>query len=319
MKHLLRILPITLLAVACNDEIEHGAPIIGFDAQAEHTRAVADISSLQANGFSVWGGYEGTTVFDGRKVSYASGAWTYDNPEVWVLDKEYHFFALYPFETIASVATFKQSGEEYDVYQIKYTVPDDASTDLLTAFRTVETDNVEALNNPVNLQFSHVLTRINIKIEKNEVNKANKIVIKEVTLGGVWKTGTLNTSRHQEYDDNWDFSGSTTTSFMETTTTELSKGSNDAKAILTDLLLIPQKIGQQKIPLYLKYEFYDSETNTLQNTINATAYLPMGEWMAGKIYTYTIVLAAEDMEIKITTPTVESWGDDVPSGTIIIQ
>ena len=132
------------------------------------------------------------------------------------------------------------------------------------------------------------------------------------------KNGTLNTSRIQEYTDNWDFYGvSNNTNIYNFDSKEITTG---GVPVMENLILIPQTIALEQIRVVINYKYYaKSDDTAAQKTSTVRAYLPVGKWEAGKEYTYNIKLAAEDNVIKIPTPTAALWGVAQPGGTIIIQ
>ena len=74
---------------------------IGFSNNMKITRAEATLTEIQTNGFSVWGGYEGNTVFDGRKVTYdnSNSEWGYENTEYWTYNiYDFHDKFLFSFK-----------------------------------------------------------------------------------------------------------------------------------------------------------------------------------------------------------------------------
>lgn len=298
MKHLLRILSIALLAVACNDEIEHGTPIIGFDAQAEHTRAVADINSLQANGFSVWGGYDGTTVFDGRKVTYSSGAWTYDNPEVWVMDKIYNFYALYP----ASIGEKNDAGSfiisDFDIKTNTSKPKNDAKRiDLLRAC-VLGMDS----NNPrsVDLTFTHMFSEIEVC---GMIDQAASTVGAEVAVSSVSIYGIPSVASYTDLTNTWEIntrSDKVNTFYTNTPSEKLSTTSLD---ILGNSLWVAPILDNNCV-IQIIYSF-----NGVSQTkeIRPLAYTD-GGWQAGKRYRYTFTVTDEG-SILFDTPKIVPWNN----------
>ncbi|MBQ4163187.1 MAG: fimbrillin family protein [Parabacteroides sp.] len=301
--------------------VEDVSDILEFGVFAEVNRGDNNSGMLEASQYS-------DLLFNERVYrANASSSWTYDSKRYWFKDRTFRFFALYPYQNKNWVrhATLTQNGEEYDGYQIAFEIPTDpntglanANTDLLTASRTVITEENQTSFETVNFTFRHVLSQINIKVAKNAINATNKVVVTSVSLGGIWKTGTLNTSHvSSEYKDNWDFSGATTASLSANGSWTLTTSGTE---VMNSLLLMPQTIALQRIPVTISYQYYNNEADlTPQVTATAQAFIPVGEWEPAKIYTYTIVLAAQDNTIKIPTPAVSSWGAYQSGGTIIIQ
>lgn len=75
MKKLIGIIAlISLCLMACNTDNEdnHEAANNSICFVANETRAIADISNIQDEGFKVWGGYGTTTVFNGENIVVGS-------------------------------------------------------------------------------------------------------------------------------------------------------------------------------------------------------------------------------------------------------
>ena len=295
MKHLLRILPITLLAVACNDEIEHGTPIIGFDAQVEHTRAVADINSLQANGFSVWGGYDGTTVFDGRKVSYASGAWTYDNPEVWVLDKEYHFFAVYPDKERNAYSI------NDDIYSITYDVKA-KQEDLLVAKATAKYNGVD--EPPiVAFEFEHTLAQLEFVGSSTATQQFASISSIKLYGEGIPSSAILNATSNTYQ---WSSRVSTTSDSPFLYSDNASQGwrlTNSGTTVLSEVLVFPKSETNVTVEIAIGSEI---KTATLSDSLES-----------GKKYRYTFSVDPYDY-IIFNKPIITEW-QTATAGSVVIK
>lgn len=243
---------------------------------------------------------------------------TYTNTRYWVYDRTFNFFAVYPFESEVSRADFVQGENTYDGYTIAFETPATADTDLMTAYKTERTITGNTLPSSVDMEFQHLLSKINIKVAKNTENEKNKVIIKSFSLGGIWKTGTFKTSRFYDYEDNWDFYGSSTLTI--TKNGQWTLDTNGIGMTGNGFLLMPQSIGLNRIVVTITYEYYTANTDTTpQKTSTVQAFIPVGEWEAATQYNYNLVLAAEDNYIKFTTPTVEPWGSPQSGGTIIIN
>lgn len=247
------------------------------------------------------------------------GDFTYNNKRYWVYDRTFNFFAVHPYmETGITKTSFQQNNNSYDGFSIAFETPATADTDLMAGYKTERTITGETLPSSVDMEFKHLLAKINIKVAKNTQNEDNKVIVKSISLGGVWRTGTFSTSRFADYKDNWDFYGS---GVMTITKTEgWTLDTNGVETMGNGLLLMPQSIELNTMPITITYEYYSNASDTTpQKTSTVQAFLTAGEWKAGTQYSYNIVLAAEDNNIKFTTPTVAPWGAPQSAGTIIIN
>lgn len=321
------IISLAILLASCNKiDIPDGGMSIDFQGAVTRT-VVSNLGDVATNGgFGVYAQMSTTsaatdfvTLLENEKVYKSGDAWVYDNKCYWALDRTFCFLGIFPYVTNqdnikVTSATHTQDGVKYKGNKINFTLPENADMDLMTAthVRTIDSKSPDYRAVPLNL--NHQLSKININISKHEDNDNNRVDITTIEITGVWKTGILNTAFSDDYSTNWDYSGATTTSVRKNSTWTLDGNT----AILSDLLLIPQEIGAQRIPIYISYKFYNVDEE-LQSSPTVTAYIPIGNWEPSKNYTYNITLAPEDLEVRIATPVVESWGQYQSGGTIVIQ
>lgn len=317
MKNLLKILPLILICVACGSDSEDDMQVnsshtIGFDAEMATTRAIADADALEDKGFSVWGGFAGQTVFDGRKVTFQNGAWGYENPEVWTFNT-YNFHAIYPsYDTGEYTLSATNNFQQIDINNFDA----NKEIDLLHASAT----GIDGSTVPVvNLLFKHTLSNISIKLNKHSDNADDNITVKQVYLLGLNTIGSYQ----------WKKDGETITSAwtVDYSQTPVNKGSafntelnTTYKDFLTDVLVIPQTVDPDNHPVVLivVYDFTINSSETIKDNI-LYANLPASPaWEIGKKITYQATINAKK-DIVFKTPTVEDWGTQQVGGTIIIK
>lgn len=286
----------------------------------------ADMNTIPENGH--------VSLLENEKVYRASNAdnapFIYDNKRYWINGHTFRFFAVYPYTTNVTQTT--PDGTNYNVYQIPFVTPATADTDFMAAYSTKSIANNATTYSAVDLNFNHVLSKINIKISKNRENEENKVVLKSITLSGIYAEGTYNASLDENYDKNWVITTPSNTltikkNFVtsETDGLELDAGGNETMG--EGLLLIPQEFtNRHKVQVKIEYDFYmydeteepDSEEDDNYNpNRTATAYLP-DAWVAGQHYTYNIELRAEDNNIRFNKPSITPWGKQ-SGATILIQ
>ena len=255
------------------------------------------------------------------------GDFTYVNTRYWVEERAFRFFGVHPYmgknDQNESIVTPTVFNDMYDGYTIPFTTPADASTDLMIAYTQNMTYN-GITPEEVEMDFEHLLSKVSVKVAKNSQNENNKVVVKSITLSGATKSGVFNTAYSDAYTDNWSFPSTETISFspqptdggwiLDVTSTEIING----------LMLIPQPITDGKIKIEILYDYYNksSDTTPQEEDLLAEAYIPVPanrKWEAATQYSYNIVLAAEDNNIRFTTPTVKPWGTPQSAGTIIIN
>lgn len=319
MNNFLKTLPLIPLCLACSTDIGEGpdgrAKNIGFGAKMEQTRAVAGLSDVQANGFSVWGGFSASEhLFNGRKVFYTDGQWGYANPEVWTFNT-YNFHAIYPATDAGAYAAASTSNGNMQVDVIGF----DASSnvDLMHATALNLDGNVAPM---VNLSFKHTQTSLSVELNKHMDNVADDIVVNQVYLLGIYAKG----------DYSWRKEGDNVTASwtIDYTQTPINKGASfdvsldvaTYKVLLSDILVLPQPVHpvDHPVTLVVVYDYKISGGETIEDNI-LYANLPANPiWEPNKKMTYRATINAKK-DITFATPTVDSWGVEQVGGTIIIK
>ena len=276
-------------------------------------------------------------LLENEKVYKENGEWTYANKRYWIDGRTFHFMAVYPYFDPSRVqpVTLKQSGIEYSGYQINFDTPTTADQDLLVDMTTVrilgegetaKNENGEALDKvypTVNFDFTHILSKINLKVAKAAANADETIKVTRIVLDGVKQSGAYSCSRSSEYTANWVVDDSPKMTISRDMEIVISK---DGTEVLGDgILLIPQTIlggnygDSDRVRLTIRYEYYPQGSN-ISTIYEASALLDGGEWEADTIYNYSVVLNAIENDILFTTPTIKPWGDPQQvGGTIIIH
>lgn len=322
MKNLLKILPLIPLCLACSNDIGEGPggqkdKTIGFGAKMEQTRAVAGLSDIQANGFSVWGGFSANDhLFDGRKVTYAGGQWGYTNPEVWTFNT-YNFHGIYPATDAGAYTTCATTNNNLQLDIIGFDA--NSEIDLLHA-TALDLDGSTAPF--VNLTFKHTLASVSVELTKHADNATDDIKVKQVYLLGLYTQG----------DYVWKKDGADITAAWNLTEgqTPVNKGNGFGTGeslvtgtyspFITDMLVMPQPIHPDTHPvvLLIVYDYAISGGETIENNILYTLLPENPVWDVNKKITYQAIIHAQK-DIIFATPTVEEWGSAQVGGTIIIK
>ena len=261
--------------------------------------------------------------------------WTYEHTRYWARGCEYHFFAVWPYSgEVNSPVTnpLSVTGNGPYSYSVTFETPQAGDQELLTARDSVETKTGEELPGPVELNFQHALTNVNLKIWSNgaDDNVQDKIKVKEVTLSNVTKKGTLNTTIN---GSSWNYSSAkmafTKVYDGEGITVSQAHISNDSLVQNEvsennpykdkpgipfgedGLLLIPHTItNSSPVVVTVKYDLQrpiDVEENLWEEK-KLQAFLPEGTWPAGQKLTYNLIISGERTitEFQINT-VVEDW------------
>ena len=329
MKPLLVICASVLVFIACSK---------GEQPEENRSKVVIDFGELETrtevNGpndmqeFGVYGKMTNsslyTELFTNERIYRSDESvtgWTYDKTRYWINGRTYHFFGVYPYETNnenrVQIATLKQGNNEYDGFKIAFTTPVSADADLLTAFKTVSISNDAAYYSPVNMVFTHALSKVIIKVAKNSANEFNKIMVTSVSLSGFKKSGMFHCSRETDYPAHWVTENETMAVSYDNKNSEL----NTNGVNVLELLLVPQKVADSNIKLTIKYSFYYVDgafayENTIERVIPTDH---INEWKPNTNYVYSVNLSAESNDITFGTPSISEWGAAQSSGTIIIK
>lgn len=329
MKFLPTILLLLPLLTACNSELDFGGytpgtknAAIGFSNNMKITRAEVTLTDIQndVNGFSVWGGYEGNTVFDGRTVTYKESKWGYQNTEYWTYNP-YDFHGVYPTPVANSTdknytVTWNNTTKELKIENFNAS----NNIDLLHAPVVNQNGQLATVTSqPVTMNFNHILTNVNVELKKQEEQEEQEIkivkaAIKLPTVGDYSWSGT--NSIKWSVDDEFpaktltfDYSAESKTLYNDQYT-----------PIIENLLCIPQEITANAITLRFDYSFSFKPESSAVITENREYYvtLPAGTWNPGDKVVYRGIIDAH-MNIVFGAPTVEEWGEDMAGGTIIIK
>ena len=321
MKQLFRFLLLLPICAACNSGLDMDEPptgqnngVIGFNAKMEKTRAVADINSVKSDGFSVWGGFVVTpNLFNGRTVTFSDPNWVCEGPsEVWTLNNQYSFFAVHPLQNANKVTAYTSDSKVH--HKFSYTLPANAGTDLLIAVRRLTV--AESDNGSVNFNFTHALSNINVKVQKNKANSEDEVVVRQVSIKNVKKSGIYKTEtlKWEECVDGFNF---TSASNLNVTLPVNSAGEPQMETIISDLCFIPQEIVKGSVQLSIVYSI---KADGSTDFYTADAYIPGITWESQKVYTYNLTLGAQKNDILFGVPEVLDWErTDQVGGSVMIQ
>lgn len=325
MKFLPTILLLLPLLTACNSELDFGGDtpgtkkaVIGFSNNMKITRAEATLTDdIQPNGFSVWGGYDGNTVFDGRKVTFVNSAWGYEDTEYWTYNT-YDFHGVYPTPDANSTdknytVTWNNTTKELKIENFNAS----NNIDLLHAPVVNQNGKLASVTSqPVTMNFNHILTNVNVVLKKQEEQEEQEIKIVKAaillpTVGDYSWPGT--NSIKWSVDE---FSTKTLTFDYSAESKTLSD--DQYTTIIENLLCIPQEITANAITLRVDYSFKPVSSAEITENREYYVTLPAGIWNPGDKVVYQGVIDAH-MNIVFGAPTVEEWGEDMAGGTIIIK
>lgn len=269
--------------------------------------AVNSASDMTA--FSVWGGYDNVKLFEGTKVNNTASGWTYEGGDrYWVPGKTFNFYAVHPvFPDGGPVASVASDGT-ISVTNFDCSKTGAEAKDLMTAQKTGIPYTGDTPPSPVDLKFSHELAKVSFVVITE--SGAAFINSNKANLQGVLYKGNYSNKNVPIWTNTV-----AVTDANVYTNTQLIEASVRETYLLSEMLLIPQKIGGvggQNAVLNIEYHYgYDNSTHS--KSINLTEI----EWEAGKSYKYTLTIES-DGRIHFASPTVVPWGE-ATGGVIIIE
>lgn len=166
--------------------------------------------TLKTDGFGVFGNYSeeseetktvyGKNWFDNQKVTFSSGAWTYEPLKYWLPKGHIDFLAYAPHVDNTTLTDSK----------INFTVNSVIKNqkDLLWA----HAENQTKANPVVTFNFNHALAKIGYTVKTNVVGEGTTIILNKITLAGsedgtsdapFYTSGTIDLSKANDASDLW--------------------------------------------------------------------------------------------------------------------
>lgn len=268
------------------------------------TRAAVDANKDGMESFLVWGGFNNANnLFNAETVTPAGH---YQGTRYWVPGAAHNFYALHP-ASLKDKASCADDGvitvTDFDTSQKRGT----EAIDLMTARQTGISYKVENPPSPVDLTFSHELSRVRFTISTDA-----KVTITGVKLWGVAYKGDF-TSNSTTPWSNLTRATENETPFSQPDDFELE--ANGKRHLLAgtydaandnygDLLFIPQSIGESVI---------FSMTWNYDNGTSRTVNVPLPQagpalWEKGKSYHYQVTIPSPTTNITFTV-TITDWND----------
>lgn len=295
---------------------------IGFDAYTgKGTRTVNDItgegSASGFNKFIVYGSYansedQETVVFNGVTVSYSS-SWTYTNEQYWQ-NGNYNFAAYSDGNGALSGGPTASYTHDGGLQIQNYVV---GEKDLIFATQTASVTDKTTYDEPVNLTFSHLLSKVkftftetfadNLTVEVSNlkiVNSKTKGTYKYDTDAYKWEIGT--DTREITYETPVVVS----TSYKPEECYVLPQSTTGLTASFT--VTVKDELGAE----VMSKDFTSTDAVSL-NVTNAT------EWQNGYAYNYTAELTPAvinpDAKPIQFTATADTWKQNADGGLTITK
>ena len=336
---------LTIFAAAtllgCNQETITEVPDSPGAISFSNVSTRAGLSDLQANGFGVWATVSsiGSTdvsyqpILKKEHVYIPDGGteWTYDNTQMWIPNSIFHFFAAYPHNIGIEQHTMTQNGVNYTAYTLDFTADGSADTEDILVATNVTHTTAESCDpdNVVSLPFSHLLSKVNVKLRQNfDIDPDFNYYVTKITISGIKGNGTYIVMPYNDsWFSYWDFNNATNIvlekDFSANPVLLRNKGAADPVVILQvwdeSLMLIPQEFVGGNILVRVDY-LYDVnlEDEDKGEPKFVEGFVPAGKIEPGKSVNYTLAIANSSF-ITFEQPTIDPWGAPQTGGTIIIQ
>lgn len=281
---------------------------IGFNGTGIDNITKTDITSGTFTHFYVYGGYNGTPIFNGTEVSYNGGNWEYTPTQYWAAGT--WRFAGYEGGTGVKPTWSYDNGLILEVNSDASNQSDvvyAASTDI-----TIEEANVATYSTPVALTFTHLLSKIQFKFLKDAQSlggvtvKLSDFKVDGITTNALWTAGTQGaatspaTGAYSDFEDAKEIDG----------TDGLSTAA---------FYVIPQTVGNFAITAdAVVTDAAGTEVHSGQITATVPVAGNITEWTAQNYYIYTATVAmnnitdpdAPDQQpkpIEFTGTTAKDW------------
>ncbi len=278
------------------------------------TRAVADITDLQDNGFKVYAHFKGSlgsASFE-KDVTFNSekNVWGYEGIQYWIPSTNYWFTAFYPKESSAGTVEVTEQEGNYHSYTITdFDITKQEDIMVAQAYREVGANaDAPTEGSVVKLNFQHLLACVVVKIksETDETVVVKEVAIDQVANAGSYTYGPVPNTDPVTYSGSWTSSMKSNLSYEPS---DLSIGTGQTAEITgAGILVIPEEIPSgRKLTIVTEDKEYVAE-------------IPIDEiksWEKGQRYTYTLTIKNE--YIIFSEPTVEEWDEENATGSVIIK
>lgn len=280
---------------------------IGFDNAyiGNPTKAIEEISNTSINHFMVFGGYDGTQVFNKEEVTpNSNGEWTYSPLVPWVDEQTYKFYAYAP-NTITVVPTYNYTAgltfTDFIVngkqHQLDFVY--DASEDIPSG--------VEGTVRPkVQFDFAHMLSMVQFTI-KSGFPEDVTLTISDIKFYGMNSKNTLT---------NGTWGGTATEPITDGSDNEIMLTGGTAQATTgtatnytNNCVVLPQDISGLEVRAKFKVTA-TGESIPTPGVVSKdiTAVIPDITWQQGYRYNYIVTIDGQTLDfITFDTPVVNEW------------
>lgn len=301
------------------------ANYIGFDNAyiGNPTKTIDEISSTNINHFMVFGGYDGTQVFDKRRVApNSNGEWTYSQLEEWVENKTYKFYAYAPENIIGTPAYDYTNGLSFNAFVV------DGSTNqfdfVYAASGDVPSGSEGSVRPKVQFTFGHMLSMIQFTIKSGFPDDVT-LTISNIKFYGMNSMNTLTNGTWGSTATELITDGSGNEIMLTGGTAQATTGT--ATNYTNNCVVLPQNITGLEVRAKFTVTATGESISTPEGVSkDITAVIPGITWQQGYRYNYIVTIDGQTLNfITFDDPTVGEWkneeinmvNDDAISGQIV--
>ena len=301
MKKVLTVILAVVALLACNNEHTPNGVQYPIVFGTSDTRAVADLSTLQDEGFTVYTYFTGFPndpqgrygTFE-KDVTYNSNQnlWAYEGLEYWIPGVSYWFTAFYPSDLSGLVVNNTSKDQIYSISGFDITSQQDVmvakKATSVAAGATAPTEG-----SIVSLNFQHLLANVTIKIK----SQIEGVIVKNITLSNIYDNASYNGTV-------WERPSNTTSVTYQSGVT-LTKNEDYKDVTGGGIIVIPGDNEGRNLRI---------EANKVYNIT-----IPPCTWEQGNRYTYTLLIKQDDIIFEDAAPYVEDWDSESATGSVIIK
>lgn len=296
------------------------AKYIGFDNAyiGNPTKAVEEVSTTNIDHFYVFGGYNGTTVFENVEVSKSANAWTYTNQKPWVDDEDYKFAAYYDDEPLTTTTNVSFDYASGHLTLTDIVINPDNQVDMLYAENNFGNSGATGtVRDKVQFSFSHILSMVQFTINSGFGDGVN-VTVTDFDFSGMESKATYSfVTDKMKWSDAADEIAENNGFKLFQTDNIATVNGGVSKPAIDNCIVMPQGLPTGE---NIKATFTVTVTGTgitedgTTNTKNITAIIPLGadkSWEPGYRYNYIATIDGQTMNyIEFDAPEVSLWTNE---------
>lgn len=279
----------------------------------------------------VFAGQEMNNRSQGIFLDASTASWQYDPVKSWMQNKSYRFYAYAPFQISIDGNDYQIRAEHDNMGVLEF--PDfticgeicdgriaysekEKQVDLLVS-ECSERQTRSFNNQPIALNFGHVLTNVNVQFRSTCKQPVEILYteLKHVFIQADGKVAVSDNKRSASWSAHrtpCSFLGDYPLSPLYPANTQI-PGQSTSVIAMENMYMIPQGFDQTPLTLLVRYKRFDSDASLESTVIEKEVLLSEEEnaWRPGARITYNVIIrdlpSEEDQEISFGNVTVGDW------------